>query len=40
MTELANNITLGYASAGGQLEKLIQYINKTVVRLSDQVDSI
>ena len=33
MTELADNITVGFASAGGQLEKLLQDIEKPIKRI-------
>jgi hypothetical protein len=33
MIELANNLTVGYASAGGQLEKLLLLTNKPVIRI-------
>jgi len=34
MVELADNITIGYARAGGQLEKLLTMINKKVIRIA------
>ncbi|MFA7380149.1 MAG: DNA-binding protein [Bacteroidia bacterium] len=33
MTHLADNITLGYASAGGQLDKLLQDIKKPIIKI-------
>jgi predicted Rossmann fold nucleotide-binding protein DprA/Smf involved in DNA uptake len=33
MTDLADNITVGYASKGGQLEKLLQDIEKPITRI-------
>lgn len=34
MIELADNITVGYASAGGQLEKLLTMINKPINKIT------
>ena len=34
MVELADNITIGYARAGGQLEKLLTMINKKIIRIA------
>lgn len=33
MTDLANNITVGYASPGGQLEKLLAEIEKPITKI-------
>ena len=34
MIELADNITVGYASAGGQLEKLLYMTNKLIIKIT------
>lgn len=33
MTDLADNITVGYASKGGQLEELLKQTNKTITKI-------
>jgi hypothetical protein len=33
MIDLADNITVGFASEGGQLEKLLQDIEKPIARI-------
>lgn len=34
MIELADSITVGYASAGGQLEKLLKIANKPIIKIT------